>query len=775
MNCTNGYKRDKRIHRIRTIDEIDKHGEKIDSLLGLFRSESFTLDQLLVHLFQRFDQQGIQDYLVNRLYEYNFRELMHYTAQFSSLVLHYNSGPMTKYLSDSASKDILACLRILWTLEAYAFGSRKDRAECEQIVESVRDSIRKSESLWNYAQTIKKFVANLVKVSLTLKTFNPMERKARLQEFMHAFNMFLRRLRVNKGGRFEAGETNEGGIAIPFADVKDTNKEGHSSYMIVRIIHEESACFSTKKRCPYKIVVETIDPKDMKFYHSKEKNTPSEIATPPEINFDQFDLLGRQTSRKLMEKENKFKDLEAFTKAIEIEAQKSVNLQALGKFIVTKEMLDQVRNSQLTKEIEVKLEQRMPREARGNRAQTLLPQARKKRRVGTIGLEMPAFILKLHEERKPAPNIPQFAKRRIKRRASFAVITERPSKRKHCHHLYPEIPLRDKVAFLKSVIRKCPEKASDIETIIMGLSKQAQKKREMDREAQKNCENSTGPWGQLWEKRAQSIRSSSPFGHFPSYKLRCIILKGDDDLRQEALAMAIIAEIASILRNANLSMWLKPYEILVTGPDSGILECVTDALSLDALKKRMFGKSLLRIFEEVFENSFEEAQKNFVESLAGYSLVCYLLQVKDRHNGNILLDAAGHLVHIDYGFLLGTSPGGMTFESAPFKLTSEYLELMGGKDSPMFLYFKTLLAKGFLELRKHVDKLVESLQAMENETELPIFADGYAVEDFILRFELELSDDEAICHVEELVEASLDNWRTTQYDNYQKMTNGILP
>jgi len=36
------------------------------------------------------------------------------------------------------------------------------------------------------------------------------------------------------------------------------------------------------------------------------------------------------------------------------------------------------------------------------------------------------------------------------------------------------------------------------------------------------------------------------------------------------------------------------------------------------------------------------------------------------------------MIHIDFGFLLGTSPGGINFESAPFKLTKEYVDLMGG-------------------------------------------------------------------------------------------------
>ena len=89
-----------------------------------------------------------------------------------------------------------------------------------------------------------------------------------------------------------------------------------------------------------------------------------------------------------------------------------------------------------------------------------------------------------------------------------------------------------------------------------------------------------------------------------------------------------------------------------------------------------------------------EAQRNFVESMAGYSLVCFFMQIKDRHNGNIMLDERGHIIHIDFGFMLSNSPGGVNFEAAPFKLTRELLEVMDsnseGKASELFDYYKVL-------------------------------------------------------------------------------------
>lgn len=87
--------------------------------------------------------------------------------------------------------------------------------------------------------------------------------------------------------------------------------------------------------------------------------------------------------------------------------------------------------------------------------------------------------------------------------------------------------------------------------------------------------------------------------------------------------------------------------------------------------------------------------------MAGYAVVSYLLQVKDRHNGNILIDKDGHVVHIDFGFMFEISPGGnIGFEVAPFKLSTEMILIMGGRpDAEPFKWFMDLTVKAFLAVR----------------------------------------------------------------------------
>ncbi|XP_052620227.1 phosphatidylinositol 4-kinase beta 1 isoform X1 [Lactuca sativa] len=288
--------------------------------------------------------------------------------------------------------------------------------------------------------------------------------------------------------------------------------------------------------------------------------------------------------------------------------------------------------------------------------------------------------------------------------------------------------------------------------------------------------------GELWEAKKDRIRQASVYGKFPGWDLVSVIVKSGDDCRQEHLAVQLISHFYDIFQEAGLPLWLRPYEVLVTSSYTALIETIPDTASLHSIKSRYPDITSLRDFfiAKYQENSpsYKLSQRNFVESMAGYSLVCYLLQVKDRHNGNLLLDEEGHLIHIDFGFMLSNSPGGVNFESAPFKLTRELLEVMDsdaeGVSSEFFDYFKVLCIQGFLTCRKHAEQIILLVEMLQD-SGFPCFKGGpRTVQNLRKRFHLSLTEEQCVSLVLSLISSSLDAWRTRQYDYYQRVLNGIL-
>jgi phosphatidylinositol 4-kinase len=164
-----------------------------------------------------------------------------------------------------------------------------------------------------------------------------------------------------------------------------------------------------------------------------------------------------------------------------------------------------------------------------------------------------------------------------------------------------------------------------------------------------------------------------------------------------------------------------------------------------------------------------------LKSLAGYSLVTYFLNIKDRHNGNILLDKAGHLIHIDFGFMLSNSPGAVGFEQSHFKLTQEYADVLGGYNSEKFQEFRELMFRGFMALRKHADRMIVLVEIMQKDSKWPCFQAGEATVAALKdRFQLALTEPQVREFVDRLITSSYSNVFTKLYDSFQYYSNGIL-
>lgn len=265
---------------------------------------------------------------------------------------------------------------------------------------------------------------------------------------------------------------------------------------------------------------------------------------------------------------------------------------------------------------------------------------------------------------------------------------------------------------------------------------------------------------------------------------------------------------------------LRPYTIMCVGEDAGLIECLSNAKSVDEVKKECPGYTSLRdYFERAYliptptfthyqglpssqhipppqvdsqqvpsknehqsnEVAFEEARDNFLRSLVGYSLISYILQIKDRHNANILLDRTGTLIHIDFGFVLGETPkmGKVPIfnERAPFKLTPEFWDVIGGwntKEGGKGARFCSMFEAAFACASSHADEIASIVEATylnlsRSRSHARFLAEGVRER---LRMRGPPGSPTQKEFIMDLVNTALTSWGTSTYDWLQKTMNG---
>ncbi|KAI9571532.1 kinase-like protein [Boletus coccyginus] len=322
-----------------------------------------------------------------------------------------------------------------------------------------------------------------------------------------------------------------------------------------------------------------------------------------------------------------------------------------------------------------------------------------------------------------------------------------------------------------------------------GGLKTAEDERIIKRELSK-VDPSAVVFSETWVAKKSRIRHGSPYGHLANWDCVSVIVKTGGDLRQEQVAVQLIREFESIWQEESCQCWVRYFRILITGASSGLVETITDAVSIHSIKKAEYARrlaegrlgyvTLLDHFRSTYGDpstaKFARAQRNFAKSLAGYSIITYLLQIKDRHNGNILLDREGHLIHIDFGFMLSNSPGNIGFEAAPFKLSPEYVEVLGGIAGEAFLEFRRLFREGFEVARKHCDRIITLVELMQKDSTLPCFAafGDQTANQLRERFQPALTHSLVGEYVDRLIDSSMgSNW-TRLYDSFQYYSQSIL-
>ena len=149
-----------------------------------------------------------------------------------------------------------------------------------------------------------------------------------------------------------------------------------------------------------------------------------------------------------------------------------------------------------------------------------------------------------------------------------------------------------------------------------------------------------------------------------------------------------------------------------------------------------------------------------------------------------MFDRQGHLIHIgitvkvyylilDFGFMLSIAPGGGILEVAPFKLTSEMIQVLGGDaNSPGYILFSELCVKGYLACRLYAEEIVSIVQQML-ESGLPCFKGELTIRRLRERFQLDKSERAAADFMISCIRQSHENTRSGLYDLFQYAQNGI--
>lgn len=275
-----------------------------------------------------------------------------------------------------------------------------------------------------------------------------------------------------------------------------------------------------------------------------------------------------------------------------------------------------------------------------------------------------------------------------------------------------------------------------------------------------------------WHSLIRRVEERTPYRQVEKWALRSLIVKTGSDMKQEQFATQILGVIQNIWALEKVDLCIQTYTVVVTGRFSALIETLKTAKSIHQIKKKLQEKEGPGTLGEYFKEKWgdkSEPRENFFRSAVGYSLVSHLLQIKDRHNGNILIDGEGRMVHIDFGFVLGAHPGFYAVESAPFKFSPEYAAVIGAERMSRF---EAEFLKGFIALRKHSESIVTLVESLDLGSGTFGALNGNSADSLSQRFCPGMTEEEFLSHTSEVVSRGLKSVFTEIYDSLQYYTQG---
>ncbi|GBE61396.1 phosphatidylinositol 3-kinase [Babesia ovata] len=258
--------------------------------------------------------------------------------------------------------------------------------------------------------------------------------------------------------------------------------------------------------------------------------------------------------------------------------------------------------------------------------------------------------------------------------------------------------------------------------------------------------------------------TSSP-GHSEMH-MRYVMFKNSDDLRLDQLCQQVAKVADVLLRRHGVESYIQSYAVTPTSPRDGFVEFLMETKSLSAVMSDHGSVQSYVLGDSPSVVDALTKRLNFVGSLASYSALTYLLGIGDRHNDNLIVSRSGHVVHVDYGYVLGSDP--KPFTAPPFKLSTELLEFLGGRNSYFYHRFKERFYLVFTILRRHAKLIIMLLYILvdSNLKNVNLSAMVEMESKFMLT---QHRDYDLRRHVDSLVETSASAWAATLSEKWHKL------
>lgn len=150
----------------------------------------------------------------------------------------------------------------------------------------------------------------------------------------------------------------------------------------------------------------------------------------------------------------------------------------------------------------------------------------------------------------------------------------------------------------------------------------------------------------------------------------------------------------SLFKTYNMVPLSVSYEVFPTSSSQGFMEAVTGLVSLKEYDWAAWRDK---------HGADSDRVKEMLRSTAGAYVGAYVVGGRDRHFDNVLVKDDKHLLHIDFGFLLGTSP---PIDGPPIAIAPQ-MEVVF-RELNIWQTFVRLFVDTFMALRAHASEIIRT-------------------------------------------------------------------